>query len=81
MRPWRVGRKVGRTIYDGDKLIGMMDTRELAELVVRHVNNGILGSRKILGLLQVLEKARIDHERALDECRALKAKLKARKGK
>lgn len=31
---WRVGKKVGRTIYDGDVLIGMMDTPELAALVV-----------------------------------------------
>ncbi len=43
--PWRVGRKVGRTIYavvsdnpsDDDWLIGMMDTRELAaEAVSAH---------------------------------------------
>lgn len=37
-RPWRVGRKIGRTIYavvgdkpsDTDVLIGMMDSRALA---------------------------------------------------
>jgi hypothetical protein len=37
--PWRIGRRVGRTIYamtgaapsDDDPLIGVMDTRELAE--------------------------------------------------
>jgi len=43
--PWRVGRKVGRTIYavvsddtsDDDVLIGVMDTRELAHTaVVQH---------------------------------------------
>lgn len=38
MSTWRVGRKVGRTIYDGDALIGVMDTAELAEKVVRAVN-------------------------------------------
>jgi hypothetical protein len=40
--PWRVGRKVGRTIYqqvgpepsDADQLIGVMDTPELAAEVV-----------------------------------------------
>ena len=40
--PWRVGRHVGRTIYAGDgeprsdseRLIGMMDTPELAAEVV-----------------------------------------------
>ena len=44
---WRVGRKVGRTIYiqeadqpsDEDRLIGLMDTPELAELVVAAVNH------------------------------------------
>lgn len=41
--PWRVGRKVGRTIYAdyGDEvqvLIGMMDTPELAEVAVRAHN-------------------------------------------
>jgi hypothetical protein len=38
--PWRVGRKVGRTIYampedmpcDTDPLIGVMDTHELADI-------------------------------------------------
>jgi hypothetical protein len=40
--PWRIGRKVGRTIYaqagsqpsDDDALIGLMDTQELAAAVV-----------------------------------------------
>lgn len=44
--PWRIGRKVGRTIYvqvgdhasDDDHLIGMMDTPELAQVVVNSVN-------------------------------------------
>lgn len=43
---WRVGRKVGRTIYlqlgdepsDTDPLIGVMDAIDLAEEVVRCVN-------------------------------------------
>lgn len=38
---WHVGRTVGRTIYQGDgpdDLIGIMDTRELAALVVAAVN-------------------------------------------
>ena len=34
-QPWRVGRKVGRTIYDADdRLIGVMDTVEDAQHVV-----------------------------------------------
>lgn len=37
MKRLHAGRKVGRTIYDGesdDSLIGMMDSRDLAALVV-----------------------------------------------
>lgn len=38
-RPWRVGRKVGRTVYDAhDTLIGVMDSPVLAQLVVNGVN-------------------------------------------
>jgi hypothetical protein len=37
--PWRVGRQIGRTIYDkNDTLIGVMDTPELAARVVAAVN-------------------------------------------
>ena len=36
-RGWRVGRKVGRTLYVGDALIGLMDTPQLAEQVVSAV--------------------------------------------
>lgn len=47
--PWRVGRKVGRTIYaqlaadasDDDPLIGVMDTRELAADAVGAHNHRI----------------------------------------
>lgn len=46
--PWRVGRKVGRTIYaqveaapsDEDVLIGTMDTPDLAMHVVAAHNRG-----------------------------------------
>jgi hypothetical protein len=46
MAKWRVGRKVGRTIYiqsgdtpsDGDELIGLMDSIELAQEAVDAVN-------------------------------------------
>lgn len=37
-QPWRVGRKVGRTVYSGDTLIGLMDTPGLARIVVDAVN-------------------------------------------
>jgi hypothetical protein len=47
--PWRTGRKVGRTIYaqtadepnDHDALIGVMDTRELADHAVK-AHNAVL---------------------------------------
>lgn len=49
-RPWRTGRKVGRTIYamagdtpsDDDTLIGLMDTRSLAAAVVAAHNYMLL---------------------------------------
>jgi len=38
--PWRVGRKVGRTIYNADdRLIGVMDTVVDAAAVVLAVNH------------------------------------------
>ena len=45
-QPWRIGRKVGRTIYaqqgaapdDDDPLIGVMDTEWYAEIAVRAHN-------------------------------------------
>lgn len=37
--PWRVGRKVGRTLYDrNDRLVGVVDTPDIATLVVEAVN-------------------------------------------
>ena len=36
--PFRTGRKVGRTVYRGDELIGVMDTPGLGYLVVRALN-------------------------------------------
>lgn len=37
--PWRVGRRVGRTLYDANGiLIGMLDTAALALSVVLAVN-------------------------------------------
>lgn len=46
---WRTGTSLGRTIYaqigpepsKTDVLLGMMDTRELAELVVAEHNRGL----------------------------------------
>lgn len=35
---WRVGRKLGRTLYRNEVLVGMMDTPELADEVVVTMN-------------------------------------------
>lgn len=50
-RPWRVGDKLGRTVYaqtptgtyDTDELIGIMETPELAALVVHAHNESLSG--------------------------------------
>jgi hypothetical protein len=55
-RRWRVGRKLGRTLYimvgdepsDDDQLIGMMDTEELAVMVQDVVNAHIEAVRNEL---------------------------------
>ena len=47
--PWRVGRKVGRTVYDAaDRLIGVMDTPELAQKVVESVNGGLYVNKRVI---------------------------------
>jgi hypothetical protein len=35
---WRVGRKLGRTLYRGDQVVGMVDTPELAADIVAAMN-------------------------------------------
>lgn len=52
----RVGRKVGRTLYiqsgeepsDDDQLIGMVDTPELAALIVAAVNGELSTKIKVI---------------------------------
>jgi len=54
---WRVGRKVGRTIYaqladapgDHDPLIGLMDTKALAQAAVRAHNDRLMPKRSWRG--------------------------------
>lgn len=51
VKPWRTGRKLGRTVYavignepsDGDLFIGIMDTPKLAAMVVEQHNRAIGG--------------------------------------
>lgn len=55
--PWRVGRTVGRTIYDADdQLIGVMDTPGLASAVVAAIN-----------LLTVTNRAALDEDVAAED--------------
>jgi len=35
---WRVGRKLGRTLYKDEVCVGMVDTKELAEAIVNAMN-------------------------------------------
>jgi len=35
---WRVGRKLGRTLYLDNEVVGMVDNGELAEAIVRDLN-------------------------------------------
>jgi len=45
MSRWRVGRHLGRTIYDGDRFEGILESPELAARVVELLN----GSRYAAG--------------------------------
>lgn len=38
MATWRVGRKLGRTLYKDDVVVGMVDTPELASEIVGVMN-------------------------------------------
>jgi hypothetical protein len=35
---WRVGKKLGRTLYINDQVIGMVDTVEIAKAIVAAMN-------------------------------------------
>jgi hypothetical protein len=71
MARWRVGRTLGRTLYVGDKCIGMVDTPAIAEDIVdrmnaadeRHqvavVNAGAEPPDRNLTRLEALESTRI----------------------
>lgn len=38
MKPWRVGRKLGRTLYYLEQLVGLVDSKEIAEMIVKTMN-------------------------------------------
>lgn len=76
-RTFRVGRKVGRTIYEGDDLIGVMDTTILATMVVTALNKfhgDSLTPNQARTYFNAWQKERAEHEelrrrieRALEE--------------
>lgn len=59
MSTWRVGTKLGRTLYKDNELVGLMDTPELARAVVAALN--------LVEALHVAEQAKKDSEQ--EECR------------
>lgn len=71
---WRVGRKLGRTLYDGDVFVGLMDTPELAAQTVAAVN-GPAGD--CAALLVEVTKERDELEAALEIARDAIASLVA----
>lgn len=58
---WRVGRKVGRTLYLDDKLVGVVDTPELAQELCDAANMRIsmqAQAEKIAARMLLEEEAR-----------------------
>jgi len=61
---WRVGRKLGRTIYrqsgsepsDGDVFLGIMDFPEWAKMVVEEHNHNLYGDQMIENRVLMLER-------------------------
>ena len=53
---WRVGRKVGRTVYCDDALVGLMDTPAIAANVVACLN-AITGGHAAIRSLAAQERA------------------------
>ena len=68
---WRVGRQVGRTIYRGDTLIGVMDTEADAALVVEAVNNQMSNA----GILRAFNRMETKVVTALEDLQAADLQL------
>jgi hypothetical protein len=63
MTTWRVGRKLGRTLYRDDVCIGMVDTPELAAEIVAAMNGASsLRARKDEAMRNIMELARDGNE-------------------
>jgi hypothetical protein len=69
---WRVGRSVGRTIYIGDELIGLMDTPELAQQVVEAVNELDRRDNEIDDCRAAIDRERAAHRETAEALAALR---------
>lgn len=60
-KAWRVGRKLGRTLYKDDVCVGIVDNAELATVIVRAVNGAPNADpKKVREAIEELDAAR-DH--------------------
>jgi hypothetical protein len=64
MKTWRVGRKLGRTLYCDDVCVGMVDTPELAAEIVAAMNKdqlAVTSARAVdrMAVLDLLKKCGI----------------------
>lgn len=82
MADWRTGRKVGRTIYRDEVLVGVMDTPELAAQVVDAISAREAAREGVTGWFmtndeyvrlqrQAYERGRREHDKCGDpyDCR------------
>ena len=65
---WRVGTKLGRTLYLDDAVVGMVDSRELAASIVDAMNRTALPDEK---QGQAWPSPRLARDYALEECALL----------
>ncbi len=73
---WRVGTKLGRTLYEGEQLVGMMDTVELAARVVDAMNGAEV--RKLKAALEMCKASEgswhmAGPDRPVETCRICQA--------
>lgn len=61
---WRTGRTLGRTVYVGDRLVGLMDTSDLADHVVSSVN----ATTDVDGLTFTVTRKLLDSFLDTDDC-------------
>jgi hypothetical protein len=63
---WRVGQKLGRTLYRQDRCVGMVDTPELASEIVAAMNGAAPNDRESIAKALSREANRIFNKQARD---------------